>query len=110
MFHSKISKNGNVFNPYGSFLGRQLNAASRKNLEIQVVLYRQTKTLSNRKFVKWRCLALISHESRNSEESIIWFFFLNFGDAMWKLRIRSRLACVYRVMDARRKFGEHESA
>ena len=38
--------------------------------------------------------------------SIIWSIFLQTYNI--RLRIGSRLACVYRVMDARGKFREHE--
>ena len=48
---SKISKIGNVFNPHKSFPGRQLNAASRKSLEIQASCIAKQRTLLNRKFV-----------------------------------------------------------
>ena len=40
---AKSLKIGNVFIPQKSRPGRQLNAASRKSLEIQNVLYRKTK-------------------------------------------------------------------
>ena len=53
---AKSSKIGNVFNPHKSFPGRQLNAASRKSLEIQASsppppLSQNEEPFSNQKFV-----------------------------------------------------------
>ena len=53
---------------------RQPNAASNKSLEIQASCIAKQRTLFNRKFVylyKGFKVALISHESRNSEEAIV---------------------------------------
>ena len=52
MFDSKISPNTrNVFDLHKSFPGRQLNASSRKSLEIQAFCIAKQRTLLNRKFV-----------------------------------------------------------
>ena len=48
---AKSPKIGNVFNPHKSFPGRQLNAASRKSLEIQASSLAKRRTLSSQKFV-----------------------------------------------------------
>ena len=48
---AKSPKIGNVFKPHKSFPGRQLNAVSRKNLEIQASSLAKRRTLSSRKFV-----------------------------------------------------------
>ena len=48
---AKSPKIRNVFNPHKSFPGRQLNAASRKSLEIQASSLAKRRTLSNQKFV-----------------------------------------------------------
>ena len=48
---SKISQIGNVFNPHKSLPGRQLNAASRKSIEIQTSSIAKRRTLSNQNFV-----------------------------------------------------------
>ena len=48
---AKSPKIRNVFNPHKSFPGGQLNAASRKSLEIQASCIAKQRTLLNRKFV-----------------------------------------------------------
>ena len=48
---SENPKIGNVFNPRKSFLGRQLNAASHKSLEIHTSSLGKRRPLSNQKFV-----------------------------------------------------------
>ena len=47
---AKSPKICNVFNPHTSFSGLQLNAASRKSLEIHVSFLAKRRTLSNQRF------------------------------------------------------------
>ena len=54
--------------------GLQLNAASRKSPEIQAFCIAKRRTLLNRKFVCLKEGAVIPHESRNSEEAIVFQF------------------------------------
>ena len=75
---AKSQKIGKVFHPHKSFPGRPLNAASLKDLKILESFFatkKQRELFFPENLYKLRCLvAVITHESRNSEElTISWF-------------------------------------